>query len=50
MNRADSVTAVLLITILVASLETAAHLLSPIRPSLSLTFEQRISRSINATQ
>jgi hypothetical protein len=41
---------VLLITILVAFLETAARLLSPIRPSLSLTFEQGIRRSINATQ
>jgi hypothetical protein len=41
---------VLLITILVAFLETAARLLRPIRPGLSLTFEEGISRSINTTQ
>ena len=36
---------VLLITILVAFLETAARLLSPIRPSLSLSFEEGINRT-----
>ncbi len=41
---------VLLITILVAFLETAARLLSPIRPSLSLSFEEGISRTPNTSQ
>ncbi len=41
---------VLLITILVAFLETAARLLSPIRPSLSLSFEEGISRTQNTSQ
>ena len=41
---------VLLITILVEFLETAARLLSPIRPGLSLTFAEGISRSIKATE
>lgn len=38
-------TFVLLITILVAFLETAARLLIPIRPTLSLSFEEGISRT-----
>jgi hypothetical protein len=41
---------VLLITILVAFLETAARLLSPIRPSLSLSFEEGISRTLKTNQ
>ena len=41
---------VLLITILVAFLETAARLLSPIRPSLCLSFEEGINRTRNTSQ
>jgi hypothetical protein len=41
---------VLLITILVAFLETAARLLSPIRPTLSLSFEEGISRTSKTSQ
>jgi hypothetical protein len=41
---------VLLITILVAFLETAARLLTPIRPSLSLSFEEGINRTPNTSQ
>jgi hypothetical protein len=41
---------ILLITILVAFLETAARLLSPIRPTLSLSFEEGISRTSKTNQ
>ena len=34
---------ILLITILVAFLETAAHTLTPLRPALTITFEQGIT-------
>jgi hypothetical protein len=41
---------ILLITILGAFLETAARLLSPIRPTLSLSFEEGISRTSKTSQ